>query len=424
MGETSAPKLSPRSATALVIANMIGVGVFTTSGYALADLGSASWVVAAWAVGGLIALAGAFCYGALIREICGSGGEYLFLSRGLHPLAGFLSGWTSLLAGFTGPVAAAALAAPLYLRGAFGLDLEPRWTASGLVLLAWGLHGRGARWGVAAQDLAVGLKLLAILCLCVGGLVAVAGSDASSNVPERGFDLGAFASTLVWISFAYSGWNAAVYVAGEVEDAKRTVGRAMITGTAIVIVAYVALNALILAAAPASELTGRGDVAVVAAHALGGDSLARVVGGLVGLALFTSVSAMTMAGPRVYAQMSEDGLFPRMFRSGDGPPTMALHLQCVLALAAVWATGLRELLGWIGFTLGLFTATSVFVLLRLKWKAGAALAVPGFPGLPIFFLACTLGATGFMAHREPVIAFYGVLGVAAGIPFYILFRRT
>ncbi len=423
MGRESRPKLSLRSATALVIANMIGVGVFTTSGYALADLGSVSWVVAAWAVGGLIALSGAFCYGALIREICGSGGEYLFLSRGLHPLAGFLSGWTSLLAGFTGPVAAAALAAPLYLQGAFGIDLEPKWTASGLILLAWGLHGRGGRWGVAAQDLAVGLKLLAIVCLCLGGLVALAGAEGAETSPHAPFDLGAFAATLVWVSFAYSGWNAAVYVAGEVEDARRTVGRAMVVGTAIVIVAYVALNALILLSAPAGDLMGRGDVAAVAARAAGGEVLARVVGGLVALALFTSVSAMTMAGPRVYAQMSDDGLFPRMFRSGDGPPTMALHLQCVLALAAVWAAGLRELLGWIGFTLGLFTAASVFVLMRLKCKAGSDLEVPGYPAVPIFFLVCTLGATGFMAHREPAIALYGLAGVALGVPFYALFRR-
>ena len=197
------------SAAALVIGNMIGAGVFTTSGFALADLGRREWVLLAWLVGGLLAMCGALSYGALARRIPESGGEYTFLSRTIHPLAGFVAGWISLLAGFTAPIAAAALGLQAYLVGSGGDGVRPEWIGTGAILIAGLMHGLRLREGVVLQNLAVGLKLLAIAVLVAFGAARLPAPDLEPT-GSGSFELGAFAVTLVWISFAYSGWNATV----------------------------------------------------------------------------------------------------------------------------------------------------------------------------------------------------------------------
>ena len=205
-------RLGLGSAAALVVANMIGTGVFTTSGFALADLGRPGPVLLAWAVGGALALCGALSYGALARRIPESGGEYTFLARTVHPLAGFLAGWISLLAGFTAPIAAAALGFSAYLT--VDEPLRP-WIGSAAIATAALLHGLHLSGGVVVQNLAVGLKLTIITAFAVWGFTQLPQSPAPAPTTSAPFELGAFAVTLIWISFSYSGWNAVVYVAGE-----------------------------------------------------------------------------------------------------------------------------------------------------------------------------------------------------------------
>src|SRR5688572_1607499 len=217
-------RLGFASASALVVASMIGAGVFTSSGYALADLGTPGRVLLAWLVGGVSAACGALCYGALARAIPESGGEYTYLARTLHPLAGFLAGWISLLAGFTGPIAAVALGLQVYLDSTFDLGGDPRWIATAAILVAGLLHGLRLRPGVMAQNAAVALKL-GLIAVFVGLGATRLPDLPSAPAPAGPFDPGAFAVSLVWISFAYSGWNAATYVAGEVRDPERTLDR-------------------------------------------------------------------------------------------------------------------------------------------------------------------------------------------------------
>ena len=305
-------RLGLASATALVVASMIGAGVFTTSGFALADLGSPGRVLLAWLVGGLTAACGALSYGALARAIPESGGEYTYLSRTLHPLAGFLAGWVSLLAGFTGPLAAAALGLQAYLGSTFELAGDPRWIGTSAILLAGALHGLRLRPGVVAQNGVVAIKLVLILVFVALGATKLSAS-AVPAATDRPFDLGAFAVSLVWISFAYSGWNGATYVAGEVRDPERNLPLALLLGTAFVTAAYLALNAVFVFAAPLETLAGKAEVGAIAAEALGGVELRRFLTLIVALALFTSVSSLVMAGPRVYARMAADGVFPRFF---------------------------------------------------------------------------------------------------------------
>jgi APA family basic amino acid/polyamine antiporter len=417
-------RLGVGSAGALVVANMIGVGVFTTSGFALADLHRPGPVLLAWCVGGVLAMCGALSYGALARQIPVSGGEYTLLSRTLHPAAGFLAGWVSLLAGFTAPIAAAGLGLQAYLADSFGVATRPEIIGTTAILAAGLMHGLRLRQGVLLQNVAVGLKLAAIALFVVLGVLWMPEHAESRALTSTPVALPAFAVTLVWISFSYSGWNAAVYVAGEVRDPERNLHRSLILATAIVTVVYLALNAVFLYAAPASDLAGKAEVGAIAAEAIGGPTLRRAVSVLVALALFTSISSMVMVGPRVYAQMAEDGLFPRLFKAGADVPGAAVALQVGLAIVVLWISGLVQLLGYIGFTLGLSAAATVSGLFVLRHRLGAdRVPAPGYPWIPAFFIVATLGAAAFMVSRQPVQAGLGLLTVVAGLPFYWLMRR-
>jgi APA family basic amino acid/polyamine antiporter len=423
--EDGAParRLGLVSATALVVASMIGAGVFTTSGFALADLGSPARVLAAWLVGGATAAAGALCYGALARAIPESGGEYTYLGRTLHPLAGFLAGWVSLLAGFTAPTAVAALGLQAYLEASFAFGGDPRWIGTAAILLAGALHGLRLAPGLAAQNVAVALKLALILAFVALGATRLAPLELTRTAAPP-LDLGAFAVSLVWISFAYSGWNAVGYVAGEVRDPERTLPRALLLGTGLVTLAYLALNAVFVYAAPLTELAGKAEVGALAAEALGGAGLRRFLTAIVALALFTSVSSLVMAGPRVYARMAADGVFPPFFAFTGEVPRRAIALQVALAVAVVWLSELRELIAAVGFTLGLCAAASVVGLLRLRARAGAArVPIPGHPLVPAFFLATTLFAAGALVVREPRNAALGLAAVALGLVVYAQRRR-
>jgi APA family basic amino acid/polyamine antiporter len=408
------------SLVALVVANMIGAGVFTTSGFALGDLGSPAYVLLAWVVGGLVALCGALSYGALARLMPVSGGEYLFLSRTVHPLVGFIAGWISLLAGFTAAIAFTAITLEAYLvTPRLAAVLPENSVATMAILLAGLAHGVRRGRGVALQNLAVLTKLVLIVCFLVFafGISNPTRWEGVLSWQQQGngsFSPAAFALAVMWISFSYSGFNAAVYVSSEASD-PALVPRSIWLGTLLVTVLYLALNAVFVFA-PAPEVAAyREDVATVAALALGGDLLASAVSAVIVIALFTSVSAMVMAGPRVYARMAEDGLMPRLLNFRGEVPTAAVTLQSLLAIAVVWAAGLRELLSYLGFTLGLSTVITVAALFTaLKRQGQSAPALPGYPWAPALFVILTLLFTAAAAVRQPLEMLAAVLTIASG----------
>ena len=412
---------------ALIVANMVGAGVFTTSGFALADLGRRDLVLLAWVVGGALALCGAVSYGALARRIPESGGEYTFLGRTLHPLAGFLAGWISLTAGFTAPIAAAAHGLAAYLEASlpeWASSRDPRWIGTLAIAGAGLMHGLRFREGVLLQNLAVAAKLVLIAGFVALGATLRPALSADVEPSLQAVDLGAFAVTLVWISFSYSGWNAAVYLGGEVRRPERNLTRSLLLATLLVTCIYVALNAVFLYAAPREALAGKAEVGAIAAEALGGPWLRAGLSALVALALFTSISSMVMAGPRVYARMAEDGMLPRVFRMGAEVPAAAIALQTGLAILVLWVSALRALLGYIGFTLGLSAAATVVGLLALRRREGAErVPIPGYPWVPAIFVTATLATAGFMVARQPMEALLGLLTVGAGFPVYAWTKR-
>jgi APA family basic amino acid/polyamine antiporter len=393
------------SATALVVASMVGSGVFTTSGFLLASLHSPLLVLAAWLAGGVIAMFGALCYGALARRFPESGGEYIFLSRTIHPAAGYVAGWISLLVGFSAPSAAVSVAFGEYLKN--WLPLFPaRLTGSFLLLVFAAIHAFHVQRGAWVQNIAVLLNLLLMAALV--GLFCVR-LNPPAAFPEAGFSLPAFAIALVWISFSYSGWNAATYIAGEIRDPERNLPRAMACGAALVTMVYLALNAVFVFAAPYETLAGKLEVARLAADALGGTKLANFVTALIALALATSVSSMIMAGPRVFARMADDGCLPAWLRyPKQGPPRAAILFQTALALVLLWSFTFIGLLTYIGFTLGLCTAGAVTGLIRLRLREGPAARVPGWPWVPGIFVLTVLASALFAMVRQPAGSVIGL----------------
>lgn len=424
-----APRFGTFTLVCLVIANMIGAGVFTTSGFALSDLGTPGRVMLAWLIGGVVACCGALSYGALARRMTESGGEYLFLSRALHPAAGFVAGWVSLLAGFTGAIAFAASALEAY---AVPEGMRPAWlpedaVAVSAIVLAGALHARAVRFGARAQNAIVVLKLALITAVVLIGLPAVAVQGTAPGAPAGGvpaFEWGALAVSLVWISLSYSGFNAAVYVAGEAHDAKRNVPRALVIGTVLVTIIYLMLNALFVYGAPAAAIAGHEDVAARAMTVLGGETTGLLVRAVVLLALASSVSAMIMAGPRVYARMAADGVLPRVLRLHDESPAAAVALQVGLAVLVVLVSRLEQLLSYLGFTLSISAALTVASLFVLRRREGTrAVPVPGYPWVPGLFVGATLLFAVMAALRRPAEPLMGMLTIVVGLFAWLIVVR-
>ena len=404
----STPKLSLTTATMIVAASMIGVGVFTTSGFAFATLGTPERVLAAWVVGSVIAICGALSYAALATKFTESGGEYLFLSLAIHPAAGLTAGFVSMLAGFTGPIAAAAIgleayAAPM-LDPQSGLPVGT--IAVSAILIAAMLHAVHVSVATRIQDVIVALKLILILGFIAYGLLAVPvlPTDLTTRSAVPPFSITDFASQLVWISFSFAGFNAAIYVAGEVRDPARNVPRALIGGTILVSVIYLALNTIFVFAAPMEVITSDeniSQVAATAADAVGGSTLESFVRVLIATALATSISAMVMTGPRVYAKMAEDGMMPSFFSSDAKPPAVAIGFQAGLSIAVVLISRLQDLLSYLGLTLSLCSVLAIASLFVMRFR-GQIDRLPGWGIPPAIFIIASLSLAVLAAWNQPV----------------------
>ncbi|WDQ17826.1 APC family permease [Rhodopirellula sp. P2] len=421
--------------TFLVIANMIGAGVFTTSGYSLADLGSPERVLWAWLAGGVIAVTGAISYAMLIRVMPQSGGEYLFLSRAAHPLLGYIAGWVSLIAGFSGAIAFAATALEGYLLPE---HLRPEWMPAGIVtimaiVLAGFFHGLHPRIGAATQNIAVSVKLVLLGTILVfaayqwfsGDLVASSPPLPTSPDATPWSHWTAFAGSLVWISLSYSGFNAAVYVADEVIDAKRVVPRALVVGTLATTILYLCLNAVFVFAPPLQSIVGKPDVAAIAAASLGGNGFAHFVRWTIALCLLTSVLSMMMAAPRVYAKMADDGMLPAWMRFRGEAPFAATVVQIVVAVTLVLISDLQGLLSYLGLTLSLSAACSVCCLFLPSIRNSPQAAPKSWLLAPAFYVVATILSAGIMTSHDPkqLIA-TGLTFLVGGTMYALTTRRA
>src|SRR5580658_7367923 len=323
------------TATAIVIDDMVGIGVFTSLGFQVGDITSGFALLLLWIVGGAAALCGALCYAELATMLPRSSGEYNFLRRIYHPAFGFVAGWLSATVGFAAPIALAAMAFGSYFNSV-APHAPPLLLGIGVTWLAALVHLRGVRFGGAFHNAWTALKLVLIVAFIVAGFAL--GDPQPISFAPAAADLSVvagapFAISLVFVLYSYSGWNAATYIAGELREPAHNLPRALLAGTAIVLVLYVGLNAIFLLTTPMQELAGQLDVAVVAGRHVFGPLGGRIVGALISLGLISSISAMTWIGPRVTMAMGEDMPVLRLFsrQSKRGVPAIAILFQLMVA---------------------------------------------------------------------------------------------
>jgi APA family basic amino acid/polyamine antiporter len=388
-------------------------------------------VLAIWAASGVLALCGAAAYAELGAMMPRAGGEYVYLTRAFHPAIGFMAGWLALLVGFAAPTAAGALAFGRYLHAALpALPEQP--AAFALIAALTAAHMAHVRFGALVQT-AVTVLVLALIATFVAG-AGVTGHGAMANlassVPATGAATraGGIALALVYVGYAYFGWNSIAYVAGEVRDPGRTLPLALVAGTGLVAVLYLALNFVFLWAAPASALAGRIEVAHVAAAALFGGRAAAMLSVLVAVAVAGCVGAMLMAGPRILVAMSEDGVFLRALarRSAGGAPTAAVALQGVLAAAIAFGVPFDRILVYVGFTLNLTAGAAVaavFVLRRRDPDAPRPHRALGWPASGVLFLALVTAMTVFAIRDRPWESAAGAATLLVGGLAYLRWGR-
>ncbi|HUP53353.1 MAG TPA: amino acid permease [Longimicrobiales bacterium] len=425
-----------RSAVALVVANMIGAGIFTTTGFQAADLGHPPLIFALWVVGGILALLGALCYGELGAMMPEAGGEYVYLRETYGPAFGFTSAFVSLTAGFSAPIAAATESFVIYLGhfapflsrdvmlvGPVGVvDL----CALGIVWLLVAIHLSAVRAGTGFNDLITAFKVGGIIAILIaaaavgtgdiGNLTAVSPRFEEMNRPET---LAAFGTSLIFVMFCFAGWNAAAYVAGEMEDPQRDLPRALLLGTAIVLVLYLGLNAVYFYGASVDELAGQVEVGLVASRALFGDWGVSLVTLVLCASILASASAMTLAGPRVYYALGKDfavlGFLARMRSSGA--PAVALVTQGVVTSLMILTGSVDQIQQYAGFTLTLFgsLAVSCVIVLRVR-RPGVErpFRAWGYPLTPLLFLAVSVWVMYWAFQGRPVESTLSLLTVLVG----------
>jgi APA family basic amino acid/polyamine antiporter len=402
---TAARKLGLWSGVGIVIANMIGAGVLTTPGYMALDL-KPSYILAAWLVGGIAALAGARAYAAVAQAIPRSGGEYRYLSTLWHPMLGYLAGWTSLFIGFSQPVA---LDAQLvgYYTGTLGIDIPWRVVTALVIVAVTALHAFDLRASRRGQNILVAIKITLVVGFVVVGLIA--GSNTWPTwVPKAstdGLPVGPFFQSLVFIAFCYSGWNATIYASEEFTEPRRDVPRAMLIGCAAVIGLYLLVNWVFVTNLTPDHYGDwlRGDpdritLGHVVMKQLVGTTGARIMSVFMIVALLSATSAMTMIGPRVYAAMARDGYLPAVFAAkGDRPPVGSVLLQGAIALAVAMTTSFIKAIATVGAVLTLMAALTALGVFKLQFDRRQT-EKPGVPAL--IAAAIFIGLSGLMLFYE------------------------
>ncbi len=419
------PAVSTLAATALVVADMVGVGVFTSLGFQVSDIPSGFALLLLWFIGGIVALCGAFCYAELAAMFPRSSGEYNFLTRAYGPSVGFLAGWLSATVGFSAPVALAAMAFGQYAKAILPgvpplpLGLAAIWAVSAVRL-------RGGRRGEAIQ---VGFTLLKLALIAAFIVAGFAGGEAQPiSFAPSALDAGqivsaGFAVSLVFVMYAYSGWNAATYIVGDLADPPYSLPRALFLGTGLVIALYVALNAVFLYTTPLSELAGQIDVALISGrHVFGADG-GRLVGILICAGLIPTIGAMMWIGPSVTVAMGEDVPLLRLFarRSRTGVPVAAILLQCGIASLLLLTQSFEAVLDFIQFSLTFCSFLTVLGLIKLRITR-PDLPRPcrawGYPVTPLIFLAVTAFMLVHLVAVRPLQSLAGFLMMLAGLVLY------
>jgi APA family basic amino acid/polyamine antiporter len=437
-------KLGLFPATNIVVANMIGAGIFTTSGLLMSGLNDPVLMLILWASGGIIALCGALSYGELGAAMPGAGGEYLFLSKLYHPVFGFLSGWVSFIVGFSAPIAASALGFSEYFTraipglavwlqnaGITGPALNKKILAVSVILVFTFIHYRGIKYGARIQNVLTLLKILLIVILLTAGFSS--GKGDFSNFAKGGTLPSGLAGwktiglSLMWIMFAYSGWNASTYLGAEIKNPSRNLPGSLIYGTIIVLILYLGINTLYVYGIEPEAMKGVISVGGLAMGNLFGKSAEVLFSILIAFALFSSLSAFIIIGPRVYYSMAKDGLFFKSvakIHKKFQVPSNSILLQCLIAVILVLSGTFEQVLTYMGFALGIFPVLAVMGIWKLRKTNPEALRIKGFPVIQIIYITAGILILVLSFLERPLESSIALVTVLVGIPFYFIFKKS
>jgi APA family basic amino acid/polyamine antiporter len=421
------------TSTYVVIASMVGTGILVSPGFMMASLQNYPVIFGLWALGGLLALCGALCVAELAAALPRAGGEYVYLREAYGPMPAFLSGWTSFFVGFSAPLAVAGYIAALYLLTPFGLAEKETGhlvqATAAIIIVAITLPNLiGHRQSAWTQNLTTILKfglfvVLVVVAFLFGGgrLAHIAEGQSVGKVK-----LGDAALQLFYVMFAYSGWNAASYLAGEVKNPAKILPRSLLLGTGLVIMLYLALNLVFAYAVPLADVgfDNAERVPQLAVENLFGPRASSVFSVLLGLTFLATVSAFIITGPRVYYAMARDGLFPSLagrVGSRGRVPIYAMIAQSVCAIVILFVTDFQNLYKYASVGLSLFALLFIGAVYVLRWRRPdmeRPFLVPGYPVVPAVFMAVILFMTvfAFMQWRKPSL--YSLGSILLGIPVY------
>ncbi len=438
-------ELTLTNSAVLVVSNMIGAGIFTTTGFLAGDLGRPWLVLLIWVVGAAIAFAGCLAYAEMGVNLPRSGGEYVYLREAWGPTWGFLSGWVSFFAGFSAPIAAGSLAVTAYARqmissaalparqlvviGWMHLDPARLWSVALIAALA-AINIRGVGTAAKVQNVLTGITVAGIAAFLVLAFALGRGDWGHFQIPAARSSthglVSQFAVSLIFVMFAYSGWNAAAYVAEEMKSPERLLPRALLAGTGLVAFAYLGLNVAYIYALPLESLKGVLPVGATTATALFGSRVGTLFAGLLTLCLLASVSGMSLVGPRVYYAMAQDGCFPRgaaLLHPRWGTPARAIVSQAAVSSILALTGSFEALVYYIGFALILFAALAVAGVWRLRRRPGWR-RLPAvnwcYPAIPAIFVLTSGWMLAWTLVDRPREAMWGLLTVACGGALYRL----
>lgn len=425
------PSISWVTATCLVVANMIGTGIFTTLGFQVRPLPSGFTILLLWLLGGVCAFCGALAYGELAAALPRSGGEYHFLSVVFHPAVGFLAGWVSATVGFAAPVALAAMAFGRYFTFVRP-GVDPVTASLVVVAVVSAVHLRGVGLGSAFQNAATLLKVLLIIAL-IGAGIAFGEPQPISFAPAASdwslITSAPFAVSLVYVMYAYAGWNASTYVIGEIRDPGRNVPLSLALGTSLVTLLYIGLNAIFLYTAPMNELADKLEVGHVAASHIFGKAGGRIMAGLICAGLVSSISAMTWVGPRVMMAMGED-FHPLAWlgrKTRSGVPAIAILAQASVVGTLLLTASFETVLTYIQFSLtfcSFLTVLGVIVLRFTQPRLTRPYKTWGYPMTPLFFLLVSAWMLWQVAWERPRESLAGFATMLVGLALFAFSKRA
>lgn len=425
---TSSHQIGWKTAVAIVVSNMIGTGIFTTLGFQLVDITNTYSIFLLWAIGGILALFGAFCYAELGVHFKGNGGDYIYLSKTYHPILGYLVSWISLIIGFSSPVALAALAMSKYLSVfdfSFGIPFSIAVIFLVAISLSFSLKGSSRFHNFFTFIKVAFIFVLIILGVVLSEPASLGNSLNFSNSWQNEIMLPAFATSLVFVTYSYTGWNSASYIAGEIKDVQKNLPKSLIMGTVFVMVCYILINYIMLKHAPVHQLSGKEDVMGEAANNMLGISFGKLVNIFIALQLVATISGYLWVGSRLtQAFAKENQLWKSLsVNNKKGIPVRAVFAHAVIAIVIILTGSFKEIFVYTSFILQLFATLAISTVFFLKKGQRKIFKSDLFYVFPIVFVLFSIYILYFTLINNPKESMIGLGIIGVGLILYLIDRK-